>query len=113
MAKYRHRLPQLEGGLFLTDGGLETTLIFHKGVELPHFAAFDLLRSIEGREMLRDYHVPYIEAARINGYGFILDGADVARQSRLGRRSSATRKKLSPPSIATPMDADAGVARRL
>ena len=45
MAKYRQRLPQLEGGLFLTDGGLETTLIFHNGVELPHFAAFDLLRT--------------------------------------------------------------------
>ena len=51
MAKYRHRLPQLEGGLFLTDGGLETTLIFHKGVDLPHFAAFDLLRTLEGLDV--------------------------------------------------------------
>ena len=37
--KYRGRLPQLDGGLFLTDGGLETTLIFHEGFELPMFAA--------------------------------------------------------------------------
>ena len=31
------------GGIFLTDGGMETTLIFHEGIELPHFAAFVLL----------------------------------------------------------------------
>ena len=36
---YRDRLPQLEGGLFITDGGIETTLIYHRGLELPAFAA--------------------------------------------------------------------------
>ncbi|NIS67249.1 MAG: homocysteine methyltransferase, partial [Gemmatimonadales bacterium] len=40
MTRYRHELPQLQGGLFVTDGGLETTLIFHDGLELPYFAAF-------------------------------------------------------------------------
>ena len=95
MAKYRHRLPQLEGRLFLTDGGLETTLIFHKGVELPHFAAFDLLRTIEGREMLRDYHVPYIEAARINGYGFILDGPTWRASSDWGRKLGYSKEALA------------------
>lgn len=70
---YRNRLPQLDGGLFLADGGLETTLIFHEGLELPHFAAFDPLRTQAGRETLRQYYVPYIEAARRNGYGFLLD----------------------------------------
>src|SRR5512132_1708386 len=44
-AKYRERLPQLDGGLFLTDGGLETTLVFHEGWDLPCFAAFVLLDS--------------------------------------------------------------------
>jgi homocysteine S-methyltransferase len=32
---YRDHLPQLDGGLFLTDGGIETTLIFHRGLDLP------------------------------------------------------------------------------
>jgi homocysteine S-methyltransferase len=95
MAKYRHRLPQLEGGLFLTDGGLETTLIFHKGVELPHFAAFDLLRTIEGREMLRDYHVPYIEAARSNGYGFILDGPTWRASPDWGKKLGYSKEALA------------------
>jgi S-methylmethionine-dependent homocysteine/selenocysteine methylase len=73
MSKYKHRLPQLEGGLFLTDGGLETTLIFHEGVELPLFAAFDLLRDQAGREKLRQYFLPYIAAAREHGAGFVLE----------------------------------------
>lgn len=38
-------LPQLSGGLFLSDGGLETTLDFLDRVDLPHFAAFPLLDS--------------------------------------------------------------------
>jgi homocysteine S-methyltransferase len=35
--KYRHRLPQFEDRRFLTDGGLETTLIYHEGWDLPIF----------------------------------------------------------------------------
>ncbi len=48
MSKYRKRLPQLNGRLFMTDGGLETTLIFHEGLDLPGFAAFDLLKDGHG-----------------------------------------------------------------
>ncbi len=45
MSKYRNALPQLEGKIFLTDGGLETTLIFLQGVDLPHFASFPLIET--------------------------------------------------------------------
>jgi len=48
MTAYRTALPQLGGDLFLTDGGLETTLIFHDGIELPDFAAFVLLKDAAG-----------------------------------------------------------------
>jgi hypothetical protein len=48
MPRYRNALPQLGGELFLTDGGLETTLIFHEGYELPDFAAFVLLNDVAG-----------------------------------------------------------------
>ena len=48
LAKYRQALPQMGDALFLTDGGLETTLIFHDGLELPHFAAFALLARRRG-----------------------------------------------------------------
>ena len=48
MSKYRNHLPQLDGRMFLTDGGLETTLVFHDGIDLPYFAAFDVLRDQQG-----------------------------------------------------------------
>jgi homocysteine S-methyltransferase len=55
---YRNRLPQLDGGVFLTDGGIETVLIFHEGLDLPAFAAFDLLKTDEGTTALRRYYEP-------------------------------------------------------
>jgi len=36
MTRYRNHLPQLAGDLYLTDGGLETTLYFNHGIDLPH-----------------------------------------------------------------------------
>ncbi|MFO1125661.1 MAG: homocysteine S-methyltransferase family protein [Methylocystis sp.] len=73
MAKYRANLPQLMPDLFLSDGGLETTLIFHEGVDLPHFASFVLLDSEEGRARLRNYYERYLAIARRHGRGLILD----------------------------------------
>lgn len=67
------RLPQLSNGLFLTDGGLETTLIFHEGLELPHFAAFTLLRDPAGRDVLRRYYRTYLDIAAAEGVGFVLE----------------------------------------
>ena len=72
-AKYRHALPQLGNEIFLTDGGIETTLIFHEGLELPHFAAFDLLRTPEGRAALQRYYAPYVALARRSRRGLVLE----------------------------------------
>jgi S-methylmethionine-dependent homocysteine/selenocysteine methylase len=67
-------LPQLSGDrVFLTDGGLETTMIFHRGLDLPHFAAFTLLDSEQGRAALREYFSGYLELARAHDAGFVLD----------------------------------------
>ena len=74
--RHRHRLPQLDAGRpFLTDGGLETTLIFHRGLDLPCFAAFALLGDDAGRDELRAYFAPYLALARERGAGFVLDTA--------------------------------------
>jgi S-methylmethionine-dependent homocysteine/selenocysteine methylase len=70
---YRSGLPQLGGELFLTDGGIETTLIFHHGLDLPAFAAFLLLRDEAGTDELRRYYAPYLELAREAGAGFVLE----------------------------------------
>jgi homocysteine S-methyltransferase len=59
--------------LILTDGGLETTLVFHEGIELPHFAAFPLLDSGAGREVLRRYFARFFDIAREHRAAFQLD----------------------------------------
>jgi S-methylmethionine-dependent homocysteine/selenocysteine methylase len=71
--KYRDHLPQLSGDLFLTDGGIETVLIFHEQLDLPAFAAFDLLKDDTGTEQIRRYYAPYVALARERGLGFVLE----------------------------------------
>ena len=75
MAKYRYALPQMQGGIFLSDGGMETTLIFHEGLELPHFASFVLLATEAGRAHLTSYYEKYLTVAQGRGVGFVLDSA--------------------------------------
>ena len=65
-------LPLDDGRLFLTDGGMETDLIFHQGVDLPSFATFPLLEREEGRHALLTYFEPFLELARTRGTGFVL-----------------------------------------
>lgn len=66
-------LPQMSNGLFLTDGGLETSLIFLDNIDLPHFAAFVLLKDDAGRAALRRYYERYLQIAADEGRGFILE----------------------------------------
>ena len=73
MAQYRDHLPQLAGDLFLTDGGIETTLIYHDGLDLPCFASFVLLRDDGGVAALRRYFRTYAALAREYGVGCILE----------------------------------------
>jgi S-methylmethionine-dependent homocysteine/selenocysteine methylase len=105
---YRSGLPQLESDLFVTDGGLETTLIFHQGLDLPAFAAFVLLADEQGIDELRDYYAPYVELAREHGVGLVLDtptwrasprwatelGYDGAQLEELNRKAIALMEEL-------------------
>jgi S-methylmethionine-dependent homocysteine/selenocysteine methylase len=61
------------GQTYVTDGGMETTLIHREGFELPHFAAFVLLDDDRGVEALRSYFRPYLAIAREHGVGIVLD----------------------------------------
>lgn len=73
MAKYRNALPQLTGHRFISDGGLETTLVFKQGLEIPHFAAFHLLQDKTGESIIRRYFDPYIDIAKQHRTGLILE----------------------------------------
>jgi S-methylmethionine-dependent homocysteine/selenocysteine methylase len=104
-----HTLPQLTGDrVFLSDGGLETTLVFHRGIDLPAFAAFPLLDSDDGRAALREYFDGYLATAREQGAGFVLDtvtwranpdwgeqlGYDAAAIERVNRDAVAFAQEL-------------------
>jgi homocysteine S-methyltransferase len=67
------RLPQLHGRPMVTDGGMETDLIFHHGIDLPHFAAFPLLESARGQALLADYYDGYAVIADRAGAGLVLE----------------------------------------
>jgi homocysteine S-methyltransferase len=86
--RYRDSLPQLDGSVLLTDGGMETTLIFVNGLDLPCFASFPLLERDDGRAAMEGYFEPYLEVARHHGVGFVLEAntwrANPAWGARLG-----------------------------
>jgi homocysteine S-methyltransferase len=79
-------LPQLADTLFLTDGGLETTLVFHEGIELRDFAAFPLLDDPDGERALRAYYRTYADLAARFGTGLILESATWRANADWGAR---------------------------
>ncbi|MCB1742562.1 MAG: homocysteine S-methyltransferase family protein [Gammaproteobacteria bacterium] len=95
MTRYRQQLPQLDEHLFMTDGGLETTLVFHEGMDLPHFAAFDLLASASGRNTLRTYYQRYARMAVEHGMGMILESPTWRANSDWGDRLGYDRATLA------------------
>ena len=59
--------------LFVTDGGLETELVFHDGIDLPCFAAFPLLADPNTRARLARYYNGYLDIARTHSAGFVME----------------------------------------
>ena len=90
-------MPQLDGRPFLTDGGIETVLIFDEGLELPAFAAFDLLKDEAGTEALRRYYAPYLALAAAHGLGFVAESptwrASPRWAAELGYDASRARRR--------------------
>jgi homocysteine S-methyltransferase len=95
--------------LLITDGGMETTLVHHEGIELPEFAAFPLLDRPDGRAALERYFAPYVDIARAHGARFQLDtptwranrdwgarlGYDRAALGRVNRDAVAFARELA------------------
>lgn len=95
MAKYRPALPQLCGEFFLTDGGIETTLIFLDGQTLPHFAAFHLLKTPDGERALRKYFRSYAELAQKYQSGLLLETATWRASADWGDKLGYTSDALA------------------
>ncbi len=95
MSTYRKQLPQLSGGLFLTDGGIETTLIFQEGLELPYFAAFHLLNGAAGHDALVRYYERYIAIAKADGVGFVLESPTWRASTDWGDKLGYSREEIA------------------
>lgn len=94
MSTQPHALPQLGGGIFLTDSGLETTLVFQDRMELPCFAAFTLMAERAGRSRLERYYEQHIAIAREAGFGFVLESPTWRASADWGDRLGLSRERL-------------------
>lgn len=94
-------LPHEDDGVYLTDGGLETDLIFQRGIDLPEFASFPLLDDAAMCEVLREYYRDYLHIGAAAQVGMVLEtptwrassewgqllGYDAARLADVNRRA--------------------------
>ncbi len=94
MSKYRNELPQLSGGLFLTDAGLETDLIFNHGIEIREFAAHTLLPNPRGRESVANYLRGFLSLANKYNTGFVLDSQTWKAHLHWAEDLAATEQEL-------------------
>ena len=78
---------------WLTDGGLETTIIFHDGIDLPMFASFHLLENEQGLTALNRYFDRYITIAKEAGTWFVLDTATWRSGTAWGRELGRSKKR--------------------
>lgn len=94
MSGYRNALPQLDR-LFLTDGGIETWLVFKEGFDLPCFAAFPLLGTAEGRAALEAYFERHLRIAQERDTGFILESPTWRASADWGARIGYDKAALA------------------
>ncbi|ANT48760.1 homocysteine S-methyltransferase family protein [Mesorhizobium amorphae] len=95
MTMAKINLRELSEAVLLTDGGLETSLVFLDGLDLPSFAAFPLLGEEEGRERLGRYFRQYLDIADKYGVGFVLDTPTWRANPDWGEKLCYSKKALS------------------
>lgn len=111
-------LPHMTDDIFLTDGGLETWMIFEEGIDLPEFAAFDLLKDDAGLAALVRYYRHYIDIARAHDVGFILESptwrGSIDWAEKIGYdRAALAAANLKAVSILHDIKAEAGFERAM
>lgn len=89
-----HTPTQFAKNTFLTDGGLETTLVYHEGIDLPHFAAFVLVDDSAGKETLVGYYRRYADIACKSGHGFIFESPTWRASADWGDRLGYSARDL-------------------
>jgi len=92
---YRTNLPIMSGDQFITDGGINTTLIHRHGIDFPLFASFVLMDSPDGQEKFKEYYVEYLELARKYGRGLVLDTPTWRANPEWGEKLGYDMQRLS------------------
>jgi len=92
--KYRNALPQLAGKQMITDGGLETKLIFQDGIDLPLFAAFKALETDAGMKAIETYMDQFAQLAIDTGRGFIMDTPTWRASAKWAAELGVSRESL-------------------
>lgn len=91
---YRNQLPQTLDKTCLTDGGLETVMIYQEGIDLPNFASYTLLEREDARDILQRYFQPYIEIARKHRLGLQLESVTWRANTDWGATLGHDQKQL-------------------
>ncbi len=94
-SSYRSKLPQLSGKPFLVDGGIETYLMHHAGIDLPHFAAFPLLESESSLQIIDEYFRRFLEIAQAVEAGFVLESLTWRASRDWGAKLGYSRAALA------------------
>ncbi|QGY43073.1 homocysteine S-methyltransferase [Maribellus comscasis] len=82
------------GNIILTDSGLETTLIYHHNIALPHFAAFILLNNPQQKSLLDRYFRQHLDLAVRYKTGFVLESVSWRANSDWGYKLGYQDKEL-------------------
>jgi homocysteine S-methyltransferase len=95
MSRHRHQLPHHSDRLFLADGGIETTLVYGHGIDLPCFASFPLLAEPAGRALLARVYADYIAVARAQRRGIVLETPTWRASRDWGQQLGYDRRALA------------------
>ena len=93
-------LPQQRGQMFVTDGGIETHMIFNEGEDLPDMSVYLLNDSERGRQKMREYYRAYLPIAQAAGQGFLFDTNTWRASPDWGQRAGLDTARLRAANIA-------------
>ena len=94
MAKYRENLPLLGSDIFVCYTGMDTDLIYNRGIDLPGSASYPLLSNPSHKNILREYYSDLVDLAREQSVGVILDSITWAANRDRGAELGYTTADL-------------------
>jgi S-methylmethionine-dependent homocysteine/selenocysteine methylase len=96
MAKHRQNLPQLENVIFACYTGMDTDILYNRGIDLPGFASYPLLSNPEHKKIIRECYSNLVDLGREQNVGVILDSvtwsANRDRGAELGYTAADLKK---------------------